>query len=353
MRKDLIPGFKNWKARVDKIIDSDKKVARITAVNKTNYNILFDNREIIAELSGRLLYSSEDETSLPVVGDFVIVDIFDNLAIIHDILPRFSFLKRKNAGKKVEFQSIASNIDYGFIVQALDTDFNLRRLERYLAMIYDAGIIPLIILTKTDLISEKEKKEKVLSIQKNYKELKIFTISNVFKYGIDKLTNILEKDKTYCFLGSSGVGKSTLINNLTGFENLSTGEVRVSDKKGKHTTTRREIILLNNGTILIDTPGMRELANISIDEGLDEVFSEINFLTENCRFSDCNHITDSGCALVAAVENGNISRERYNSFIKLKKESEHYETTYYEKKRKEKKFSKMCKNIMREKNNKR
>ncbi|MFA8343718.1 MAG: ribosome small subunit-dependent GTPase A [Rhodothermaceae bacterium] len=351
--KEVIPGFKNWKVRLDESVDTEQRIARVITVNKTNYNILIDGREVLAEASGKLIYSSEGETDLPVAGDFVVADVFDDLAIIHDVLPRFSFLKRKSAGKKVEFQSIAANIDYGFIVQAIDTDFNIRRLERYLAMIYEADIIPVIILTKTDLISEEEKEEKISLIEKNYNELKIFTVCNIDKNGIDEIINILEEDKTYCFLGSSGVGKSTLINNLTGNENLATREVRSSDKKGKHTTTRRELILLNNGSILIDTPGMRELANISIDDGLDETFYEISELIKECKFSDCNHTSDSGCALLNAVDKGIVSRERYDSFIKLKKESEHYESTYYEKKKKDKKFTKMCKTIMKEKSNKR
>lgn len=348
-----IPGLENWKVKLDETITDETRIARVIAVNKTNYNILTEDKELIAELSGKLMYASESETQLPVAGDYIIVDVFDDLAIIHEVLPRFSFLKRKTSGKKIDYQSIAANIDYAFIVQAIDTDFNLRRLERYLTMIYESDITPILVLTKTDLVSEEEANQKIDLVKNNYNELEIFSVSNLSKAGIEKITKIFQKDKTYCLLGSSGVGKSTLVNNIIGSEELATGEVRASDRRGKHTTTRRELILLENGSVLIDTPGMRELANFAVDEGLNETFEEISELTTQCKFSDCNHTSDAGCALLNAVEKGEISEERYHSFIKLKKESDYYESSYYDKRKKDKERGKLYKSILQWKPDKR
>lgn len=342
-----LPGLVNWKIKVEKHLGSNCQIARIISVNKTNYNIQCESGDLIGELSGKLLFSSESEVELPVAGDFVRIDVFDELAIINEVLPRFSFLKRKTPGKKIDYQSIAANIDYALIVQAIDSDFNLRRLERYLTMIYDSEIIPIVLLTKTDLISKEEELEKISSIKNIYNALDIYTLSNVSKKGVEEVINILECDKTYCLLGSSGVGKSTLINNITGNDSIATGEVRISDKKGKHTTTKRELINLENGSILIDTPGMRELANFNVNDGLSETFIEIDDLINKCKFTDCNHISDSGCALIDAVDNGKVSEERYNSFIKLKKEADYYESSYLEKRRKDKEFGKMVKSVMK------
>lgn len=342
-----IPGLENWKNILNRSDIEENRIARIAAVNKTNFNLITNESEILGELSGRLMYSSEGETDLPVAGDFVVVDVFDELGIIHQVLPRFSFIKRKSSGKKIGIQAIASNIDYALVVQAVDTDFNLNRLERYLAMIYEAKISPVLILTKTDLVDKEELEEKISLVKNNYTELIILSVSNISKDGLEKIMEILKPDKTYCLLGSSGVGKSSLINNITNSHELAVGEVRESDKKGKHTTTRRELIRLDNGSILIDTPGMRELANFDIDEGLLETFNEIYEIIKECKFSDCNHINDSGCALVAAVEEDRISEKRYNNFIKLKKENEYYESSYLEKRKKDKEFGKMVKQVMK------
>ena len=349
MENKNVPGFNIWNDKIKNDFSSNYMVARVAAVNKTNFNLIYEKGTITGELSGRLMYSAEDETELPATGDFVLIENFDDLAIIHEVLPRTSLLKRKSAGKKVDFQAIASNINYALIVQAIDSDFNLRRLERYLAMVFESGIIPIVVLTKTDLISDEEKKEKIVLIQNNYPDIKIFSLSNIDKSGIEEFYEFLKPGITFCLIGSSGVGKSSLINNLTESENLSTNEVRNSDKKGKHTTTRRELIVLDNDSVLIDTPGMRELANFNIDSGISETFEEIFELTSECKFSDCNHISDSGCAVIKAVEDGVISNDRYKNFIKIKKENEYYESSYLEKKRKDKEFGKMVKTVMKTK----
>lgn len=341
-------GYDEWFAQKEfDLLNDEFVVARVVEVNKNNYKVSSGKNEIQAELSGKFLFSIESSLDYPTVGDWVAVQYFDqnSHAIIHQLLPRKSVLKRKDPGKKVEFQLIAANIDYALIVQSADSNFNLNRLERYLVMANDSNIQPIIILSKTDLLTEKERTDIYEQLQPLIQKYTFFAISSVSEDGIDALNQELQLAKTYCLLGSSGVGKTTLLNTLIGENLLDVHEVREKDSKGRHTTVRRQLIRLDSGPIFIDTPGMRELGNFSVDTGLEETFDEINSLSHHCRFKDCTHIHEPGCAVIEAVKNGLIEESRYQNYLKIQKEAAYYNMTYVDKRQKDKEFGKMFKNL--------
>jgi ribosome biogenesis GTPase len=340
-------GYDEWfESKNRENIKDGFSTARIVEVNRNNYKVSNGRHEMVAELSGKFLFNVENNIDYPTVGDWVSIQCFDNhsLAIIHHILPRRSLLKRKDPGKAVEFQLIAANIDYAFIMQAVDSNFNLNRLERYFVMINESKIQPIVILSKTDLISEVELSEISDRIKRFNEKYLFLPISSVTDEGIAALQKELQSNKTYCLLGSSGVGKTTLLNKLLGEQRFEVNEVREKDSKGKHTTVRRQLIRLESGSIFIDTPGMRELGNFSIDNGLDETFDEIVSFSSQCRFKDCTHTHEEGCAVKEAVEQGVINEDRYNNFLKIRKESEFSEMSFLEKRKKDKTFGKMVKN---------
>jgi len=343
-------GFDEWFEEQSKsILKNGFEIARIIEVNKSSFIISNGQIEIPAELSGKFLFNAGSSEDIPTVGDWVQVQCFDDNshAIIHDILPRKSLLKRKDPGKNLQFQLISANIDFAIIMQSVDVNFNLNRLERYLVMVNESNITPVIVLSKIDLISVEELQEIENSIKQRDNHCPVFAISNESGKGIDQLINELQPEKTYCLLGSSGVGKSSLLNRLTGQPLLSVNTVREKDSKGKHTTTRRQIIPIQNGSFFIDTPGMRELGNFNIETGLSGTFDDISALSEQCRFNDCTHMHEKGCAVLAAVEDGTINHERYKNFIKISKESRFYSMSYIEKRQRDKTFGKMIKNIMK------
>jgi len=261
-------------------------------------------------------------------------------------------LKRKTSGKNIAYQLIAANIDTAIIMQSLDSNFNLRRLERYLVMINESNITPVIFLSKSDMISIGEIDKKKNDIYKILPNIKIEAFSNKKLTDIENIKSYFVPTKTFCLLGSSGVGKTTLLNNLIRKELYKTQPIREKDGRGKHTTTRRELIALENGAIVIDNPGMRELGIISIDSGLDDTFNEIVELSNQCHFKDCTHTVEKGCAILKAVEKGEISKERYNNYIKIYKESLYHEMSYYEKRQKDKKFGKFIHSYMKNKKDK-
>jgi ribosome biogenesis GTPase len=287
---------------------------------------------------------------MPAVGDWVYAQFFDDdtLAIIHDILPRKSLLKRKAPGKKIEHQLIAANIDTGIIIQSLDSNFNLRRLERYLVIIKEGNIIPSIFLSKSDLIGKEEIERKKNEIRKILPDISITAFSNNSQSDIDNIKKLFTPFKTYCLLGSSGVGKTTLLNNLLQKELFKTQPIRKKDGRGKHTTTKRELIILESGAIIIDNPGMREIGVISDESVLDSAFNEIDELSAQCRYKDCTHTVEKGCAVLAAVESGEISEKRYNNYIKIYKESLYNEMSYADKREKDKKFGKYVRSVMKD-----
>jgi ribosome biogenesis GTPase / thiamine phosphate phosphatase len=331
------------------------EIARVTAVHKDSYTISNGVVDILAELLGKIVYSASSPMDYPAVGDWVLATFYDedSFGIIHKLLSRKSVLKRKTPGKKVDFQLIATNVDVAFIVQSLNENFNLRRLERYLVMVNESDIKPVVLLSKSDLLTVEERTSKINEIQKIMPHIEVVTFSNEGKSGVDNVKAIMQPRHTYCLLGSSGVGKTTLINNLIGESTYKTKTVSTKESKGRHATTHRQLIKLNCGAMIIDTPGMRELGNFSVTTGVSETFSEIIVLAKKCHFSDCSHIEEKGCAVMQAIEEGQLSSERYNNYTKMTKESTYNEMSYLEKRKKDKQFGKHCKTVMKYKKNQR
>jgi len=348
-------GFNKWFFdKIDSTKLIDHQIARVITVNKDSYTIDNGKGEVSAEVTGKLMFSADSPLDYPATGDWVIAQYFDNdsFAIISEIVPRKSVLKRKTSGKKIEFQLIATNIDTGLIVQSLDNNYNLRRLERYLVMISESDIQPVVLLSKSDLLHVNEIDKKIAEIHTLIPDIRVVPFSNEDNTGLELVKELLVPWKTYCLLGSSGVGKTTLINNLLDEVRLKTHSVREKDGKGRHITTRRQLISLKDGAMIIDTPGMRELGNFAVDVGIYSTFDEIAELSNQCRYNDCSHTQEQGCAVLSALKDGIILQERYQSFVRLNKESAFYEMSYLEKKRKDKKFGKFVKSVMKNKKNK-
>ena len=323
-------------------INDDFSIARIIEVNKNSYTVADGEHEMSGELSGKFMFDAENSTDYPTVGDWVAITIFDDnsLAIIHAVLPRKTVLKRKASGKRIAFQLIASNIDYGLIVQSA-TNRNPNLLDRYFVMLNESGIHPIVVFTKTDLLSSQD----FSVLQETLKESRhdYMMISNINGEGIDTLIAMLIPGKTYCLLGQSGVGKTSLLNILLHENLFRVNDVR-EDGRGRHTTVRRQLIRLDSGSIFIDTPGIRELGNFSVEDGIDQTFQDIFSHASQCRYADCTHTHENGCAILEAVKNGEIEESRYKNYLKLKGESEFYEMSYLEKRKKDKTFGKMIKN---------
>ena len=343
-------GFDNWfEEKRTEAHRPDCAVARVTAVHRDSYLVRNENSEVLAELAGSFLYSAESSTDLPSVGDWALVQYHnaDTFALIHGLLPRRSFLRRKTPGKKIDYQMIAVNIDSALIVQACDLDFNLRRLERYLVMVNEGQIEPILLLTKSDLVSPERLEQRIAAVREANIKCTVLPLSSVTGFGVDQVRHLLERGKTYCLVGSSGVGKTTLLNHIIGRDLFETNSVRASDGKGRHTTAQRQLIVLEQGAMMIDTPGMRELGNIGASSGLEESFADIGNLSKECRFANCTHTQEAGCAVLIAIENGTLRADRYQSYLKLMKESEYNELSYVEKRRKDKKFGQFVKTVMK------
>jgi ribosome biogenesis GTPase len=322
------------------------EVGRVIAEHKERYIVSNAKDEYEAEIIGKLLFTAKSRIDFPAVGDWVAFAKHDeSKALIHAIVPRKTFISREEVGKFGEKQIIAANIDYALIVQAVDRDFNINRLERYLSISYSAKVEPIIVLSKIDLINDKELEELIDRIKKRIQEVPIITISNETKVGYQNLQTYLEKGKTFCLLGSSGVGKSTLINNLVGKTKMKTDTISLSTKKGRHVTSHRELVVLENGGILIDNPGMREVGIADTTNGLENVFDDISQLASQCKFTDCTHIHEKGCAVLLAVEEGGIDRPSYENYLKMKKEKIRFQLSVAEKRKKDKDFGKMIKNF--------
>jgi len=329
---------------------SDLSMARVTAVDRARYLIRDEHGETPAELTGRFQHATGSSTDLPCVGDWVCVRYRDgrSRASIHRVLPRKSFLRRKAPGRGVDFQMIAANIDVAFVIQACHFDFNVRRLERYLVVVREGHIEPVLLLTKTDLVSVEELELLIGEIRLAGIDVRIITLSNVTGAGLDRVRELLVPGKTYCLLGSSGVGKTTLINRLAGDAGLETRDVSHTGE-GRHTTTRRQLIVLEGGALLVDMPGMRELGMLDVNEGLDDTFADIGGLAKNCRFTDCSHSSEPGCAVRAAIERHDLSDERLQSFLKLRKESAFHDLSYVERRRKDREFGRFVRSVMKHK----
>lgn len=334
--------------KIDQNLDSFE-VGRVISQHKERYIVKTPTKEFDAELLGNLRFTAESRYDLPAVGDWVAFSEYDdNKALIRTVYPRTSILERQAVGKKGHIQIIATNIDFGLIVQALDRDFNVNRLERYLTICNASKVEPIIVLSKIDLLPESHLENIILQIKQRIKGVPIVTVSSQMDKGYDTLNQIIQKGKTYCLLGSSGVGKSTLLNHISGKSLMRTGHISTSVKKGRHITSHRELVVMENGGILIDNPGMREVGISDLSDGLEITFEAIFEYTRNCKFKDCTHTHEKGCAVLEAVENEDIDYNSYANFQKIEREKLHFESSVLEKKKKDKSFGKLVKQVKKQ-----
>ncbi|NTU57880.1 MAG: ribosome small subunit-dependent GTPase A [Chlorobiaceae bacterium] len=333
-------GWNDWFERHAECEPSET-IARVAAVDRDQLLLVDPSGAFRARLAGSYLYRHHLPHELPCVGDWVCLEKHpgDDIGVIHALLERKSSLRRKSAGNVIGYQMIAANIDYVVIVQSCHFDFNLKRLERYLVMVMEGGAEPCILLTKTDLVDPSVLAAQISEIRSAGIGAPIITLSNVTRQGVDELKKLLLPGKTYCFVGSSGVGKSTLINSLVGREIMETGSVSGTGE-GRHTTVRRELIRIDGGALVIDNPGMREFGVIGAESVIRSSYSDITALSSNCRYRDCSHTGEPGCTVLEAIQTGELSRKHFENFLKLSKESEFYEMSRAEKKQKDRAFGK-------------
>ncbi len=313
-----------------------EKLGRITEINKNIYKIAFGGEEIPAKLKGH--FYEEDAEKLPVVGDYVtFLHNSQGDSLILSVCERKSFLQRPDQAKTAVMQYMVANVDYLFIVTSLNEDYSFNRIARYVSVACQGGAIPVVILTKSDLCSNAGRYVK--EVEQISDKVRVHAISAIYGIGLDELKDYMTPGVTICLMGSSGAGKSTLINTLMGEDVLKTSEIRGDDDEGRHTTTFRKLIELSNGVAIIDTPGMREIGMANVQEGIDETFSDILELENRCKFSNCRHDTEPGCAIKAAIESGALSRDRYELYKNLGREN----TKNYAKKKEVSKWAKAYK----------
>lgn len=345
---DLGYNDKIEKSRIENNLE-DFEIGRVISEHKERYIVKTEKGEFEAEITGNLRFSAKGREDFPAVGDWVALTMYDSgFSIIHGILPRFSIISRQSVSQFGEVQIIATNIDYAFLIQAVDRDFNINRLERYLTICYSSDVSPIIVLSKTDLIDEQRINGILNDIKLRIKNVPVIAISNETQNGYEAIKKTIEKGKTYCMLGSSGVGKSTLLNNLSGRTIMRTDTISQSTNKGRHVTSHRELIILENGGILVDNPGMREVGIADTTSGLEITFDKIVSLSQNCKFKDCTHTRETGCSILEAVEKGDIDKNSYENYLKLEREKAHFELTVVEKRKKDKELGKIIKNYKKD-----
>ncbi len=324
-------------------------VGRVVAEYKESYRVRVENGEYLSKISGKQIFTASRRADYPAVGDWVSITELDHArAIIHHVLPRKTILRRKYNGSR-EAQLIAANLDVAFIIASMDRDFNLNRLERYLVLANDGKIKPAIILNKIDLILRAELDLRIEQIKNRFDHLDVIPTSTVTETGLEELMSHMIIGKTYCFLGSSGVGKSTLINRLLGRNAIKIKEISTATGKGRHTTSGRQMYFLKNGAIVIDNPGMREVGMADAKTGMDDVFREITDLSKKCKYANCTHTHEPGCAVREAIQAKKLDENKYLNYAKLKKETEYYEMNEVERKRKDRAFGRYVKKALDQK----
>ena len=322
--------------------NNDLKPGRVTSIRGFKYDVITEHGELEAELSGKLLYGNGVE-DLPKVGDWILFMDYDTMGYIIEVLPRVNELSRKSPGTKTQKQVLAANINYAMIVQGLDRDFNVMRLDRYLVQLAACHIRPIVILNKADLVNNHDEyRNEVLKLQR---DCPVYFCSTYTGFGLAQLTSEVFKEyHTYILVGSSGVGKSSLLNSLMNREVQHVNYTSESTSKGKHTTTTRDLFQLSNGSLIIDTPGMREFG-VTFEEGQhsDDMFPAIQQFAAQCRYADCKHMNEAECAVLTAIQNGELDSNVYESYLKLMREQRRFEIKVEDKKRINKQFGKMTK----------
>ncbi|MGE5420318.1 MAG: ribosome small subunit-dependent GTPase A [Chloroflexota bacterium] len=323
---------------------------RVTQEHRERYIVSTGENEYDAEITGNMRFTASSRTDFPAVGDWVAMKIYEpGTAIIHHILPRKTVLERQSISRPGEKQIISANVDAAFIVQSIDANFSINRLERYMTVCNSSGIKPILVISKVDLADESRIKEVIESLHLRHPEVPYILLNNFSKEGPDKVAGFMKSGHTYCVAGSSGTGKSTLINNLLGRNVLKTTTISESTGKGRHTTEHRELFILDNGAIVIDTPGMRELGVTENPEGVKNTFKEIHELAMKCKFPDCTHRNEKGCEVIRALDEGLIDRNSLDNYLRLLREQEHFSETIAERRKKDREFGKMAKRVMKEK----
>ncbi len=333
---------------------SDFPIARVISEFKGAYRVKNEKGEYLAKVTGKQMFEASSREDYPAVGDWVAITELDKShAVIRGILPRLTMIKRKygdknRVGEKTDIQVIAANIDVAFVVESADRDYNLNRFERYFVIAREGGAKPALILNKVDLLSDAALREKKHQIENRLPGIDAIPTSTVRNEGLDKLKRYITKGKTYCFLGSSGVGKSSLINKLLGENVIKTECVSSYSGRGKHITTRRQMYFLENGGIVIDNPGIREVGMTDANQGISVSFDDISALARGCKYSNCTHAHEPGCKVLNAVRSGKLDEAKYANFVNLKREAEYHEMNEVGKRRKDRQFGKFIKQAKKE-----